>query len=98
MLSYTTSLSLEQLGDSVWAEHLLPKLQRSLASVALTCRQLRRLCQCNQRSLKLTLGDLDVQALGLLPDHFPGCSTVLCTAQDEPDVGQMVRVLPVLAR
>lgn len=59
---------LSQLNDGVFSSYLLPKLkeQGSAGAVALTCSQLRRLCQSSTHHL-----DLSAQTLAVAPQDSP---------------------------
>jgi hypothetical protein len=76
---------LSQLNDDVLQAFLLPKLvqQGSAGAVALSCSQLRRLCQHNVQHLDLTKQLHDVDNLCHSPElarqlvtAFPNCTSV----------------------
>jgi len=76
---------LQQLNDDVWAQVLLPKLiaNKSAHAVALTCTQLRSLCQRSHQQLDLTglasegTDTVSVKAYTeTLAQHFPSCNAV----------------------
>jgi hypothetical protein len=97
--------ALAQCNDAVWQQHLLPRLweDASISSVALSCKQLRALCQSNVYRLHLdthsTLQLPEQQQHGAeLAARFPNCQEVSYTADDEECLGHLVELLPGLAR
>jgi hypothetical protein len=98
---------LEKLNDDVWEQVLLPKLQEqgSPAAVALSCSQLRRLCQHSIDTLSfrnLTSSSTSAQQLACQATaaaaHFPNCRAVCICAHDETSYWQLPVVLPLLGR
>jgi hypothetical protein len=96
--------ALAQCNDTVWVQHLLPKLRahKSLSSAALSCKQLQALCHSNVTDLRLSRDNTVQQeqqgSLQQLPAHFPACSAVQYTADDGIGLGHFAELLPALAR
>lgn len=98
---------LEQVNDDVWEQILLPKLrqQGSAGAVALSCTQLRRLCQHSIETLNLTnmtSSSTNAQQLAChaaaVATHFPKCRRVFLCARDDICCWQLQVVLPLLGR
>jgi hypothetical protein len=98
---------LEKLDDDVWAQVFLPKLQQqgSAGAVALSCTQLRRLCQHSIDTLNLVDMPSSSTSTQQLACHaaaaatnFPNCMTVYLSAHDETCYWQLPVVLPLLGR
>jgi hypothetical protein len=98
---------LDQVNDDVWEQILLPKLlqQGSAPAVALSCTQLRRLCQHSIETLNLTnmtSSSTSAQQLArhaaAVATHFPKCRGVLLCARDDTCYWQLQAVLPLLGR
>jgi hypothetical protein len=98
---------LEKLNDDVWQQILLPKLQEqgSAGAVALSCTQLRRLCQHSIDTLNLTnmaISPTSTQQLAChtaaAATHFPNCRTVFLCAHEEASYWQLPVVLSLLSR
>jgi len=97
---------LQQLNDDAWTEVLLPKLieQGSAAGVALTCSQLRDLCNHNVETidLKSLAAEEDVRDLESwlqpLPAHYPNCKSAELSLQRDISYVGMSYILPALAR
>jgi len=97
---------LQQLNDDAWTQVLLPKLieQGSAADVALTCSQLRDLCNHNVETidLKALAEEEDVRDfdrwLQPLPAHYPNCKSAELSLKGDSSYVGMLYILPALAR
>jgi hypothetical protein len=79
----------EQLGDAWWAQNMLPLLvtQNSAASVTLSCKQLRKLCQSGRQGLLLDGSTLqDAAAVARMPAHFPSCKVLRVVPRSSDDL------------
>jgi len=100
---------LEELHGDVWAEVLLPKLRadKSAGNLALTCSCLRDMCQQSQRQLDLSSisnsssrsrSAVETAALGALAQHFPHCTLVKITLEQDGSYLSIPAVVNALAR
>jgi len=97
---------LQQLNDDAWAQVLLPKLieQGSAAAVALTCSQLRDLCNQYVEVIDLRRLDADTELCALeewmqpLPAHFPNCILAKLAFFVESSYVAVQYLLPAISR
>jgi hypothetical protein len=102
--------ALAHCNDAIWEQHLLPRLRTdgSMSSVALSCKQLRALCQRNVHGLYLDMHDTlqlpeqqqqqQQQQCAELAARFPNVERISYKAYDEECLGHLAELLPTLAR
>jgi hypothetical protein len=98
--------ALAHCNDAIWEQHLLPRLRTdgSLSSVALSCKQLRALCQSYVHGLYLDMHDTlqlpeqQQQQCAELAARFPNVERISYKAYEEDCLGHLAELLPTLAR
>lgn len=97
---------LEQLGDDAWCNALLPLLVKAkvAGALALTCSQLRAICQRCTKQLNLTQlsacsSTAQVESwTAHLPDRFSNCTHIKLAFSEADHYVNIPALLPALAR